>query len=357
MSTKAESPPATPTSYGRQSCSLTSGHRGVPGAILAGVSIGATLAEARQGAGLTVAEVSARTRIRESLIRAIEHDEFDGCGGDVYARGHIRAIAAVVGADPEWLISEYDAPLPDGGPAGLDDLFEPPSPRRPPGRGGGRRHGWLVPVAMLCCLVVTVFVAYQVTAGAGGSPRPDARASSTGGAGAAHSRPSHAATPSPVSSPPAPTVVPVTQLTPVSAAAFGPQGTPDGDYPQGASLALSGDPATPWHTDWYATARFGNLQAGTGLLLDLGRMVTATRVTIHLGSTPGADLQVRAGTTPNGLSVVAKASDAGGVVRLPLASHPHLRYVLIWFTLLPPDSAGTYQADISGVTVTALLPP
>jgi hypothetical protein len=145
----------------------------------------------------------------------------------------------------------------------------------------------------------------------------------------------------------------VTELTPVSAEAFGPDGTSDGDNPQGASQALSGDPAAPWHTSWYTTARFGNLQAGTGLLVDLGRVVRATRVTIELGSTPGADLQVRAGTSAANLHTVARRSDAGGTIRLRLASHPRARYLLIWFTLLPPDSAGTYQAYVSRVTVTA----
>ena len=73
------------------------------------VSIGAALAEARQRAGLTVAQVSERTRIRETVIRGIERDNYSGCGGDFYARGHIRAIAKAVGADPGPLVEEYDA--------------------------------------------------------------------------------------------------------------------------------------------------------------------------------------------------------------------------------------------------------
>jgi transcriptional regulator with XRE-family HTH domain len=319
------------------------------------VSIGATLAGARQEAGLTVADVSARTYIRQSLIQAIEHDDFGGCGGDVYARGHIRAIATVVGADADALISDYDMAHHYGGHAPLDDLLRPPPPPAPV-PPGGRRHGWLVPVLMLCCLVGVVAVAYQLT-GSLGAKRPEAAASSKRPAAPAHApsqgspRPSHAkATPTP---PPAPAAVPVTQLTPVSAAAFGPGGTSDGDNSQNASLALSGDPDTPWHTDWYTTARFGNLQAGTGLLVDLGRTVTATKVTIKLGSTPGADLQIRAGTTATDLRTVASAANAGGTTALRLTSHPRARYVLVWFTLLPPDAAGTYQATVSGVTVTA----
>jgi Helix-turn-helix domain len=311
----------------------------VPRAILADVSIGGSLAEARHRAGLTVADVSARTRIRETLVRAIEHDEFDGLGGDFYARGHIRAIAEVVGEDPRRLVGEYDATHPGSRPVALEDL-----PARPPRR-------WLAPTFYLVCLVVVGFAAIWWTRGTGGSAAPaDAslgRAAARAPTASAGLRPA----PGLVSPTPPPAQVPAAQVTPVSATAFGPGGTSNGDNPQGAYLALSGDPATPWHTDWYSTARFGNLQGGTGLLLDLGQTMTAAGVTIQLGSIPGADLQVRAGPTLSDMPVVAGVTDAGGTVRLPLASHPEVRYLLIWFSLLPPDSAGTYQAYVSSVTV------
>ena len=314
------------------------------------MSIGGTLAEERHRSGLTVADVSARTRIREGLIRAIEHDEFDVCGGDFYARGHIRAIAAVVGADPGRLIGEYDAEHPSARPVTLEEL-----PSRPPSSGprGAGRPRWVAPVVYMLCLAVVGFFAIWLTSGKGSPPaaasagRAATHPAASGGS-PARSRP--APTASPASSLP-PTAAPVTEVVPVSAVPFGPDGTSDGDDPQDAQLALSGDPATPWHTDWYATARFANLQKGTGLLLDLGHTVTAQSVTIRLGSTPGADLQLRAGTALPGLPVVASAADAGGTVRLDLASRPQIRYLLIWFTLLPPDPAGTYQAYISSVTV------
>jgi transcriptional regulator with XRE-family HTH domain len=72
------------------------------------VRIGEALAGARRQADLTVAEVSERTRIRATIIRAIENDDYSACGGDFYARGHIRSIAKAVGTDPEQLIHEYD---------------------------------------------------------------------------------------------------------------------------------------------------------------------------------------------------------------------------------------------------------
>ena len=71
--------------------------------------IGEFLAAARQRAGLSVAQVSERTSIRETIITSIESGDYSACGGDFYARGHIRAIARVVGADAEPLIREYDA--------------------------------------------------------------------------------------------------------------------------------------------------------------------------------------------------------------------------------------------------------
>jgi cytoskeletal protein RodZ len=94
------------------------------------VSIGDTLAEARRQAGLTLTQVSQQTRIRESIIRSIEQGDFSSCGGDFYARGHIRSIAAVVGVDPVPLIREYDQE--HGAPGGMRaaQIFEPATPIR-----------------------------------------------------------------------------------------------------------------------------------------------------------------------------------------------------------------------------------
>ena len=94
------------------------------------MSIGDTLAEARRQAGLTLTQVSEQTRIRESIIRSIEQGDFSSCGGDFYARGHIRSIAGVVGADPVPLVREYDEE--HGAPGGMRaaQIFEPSTPIR-----------------------------------------------------------------------------------------------------------------------------------------------------------------------------------------------------------------------------------
>ncbi|MFE3072883.1 helix-turn-helix domain-containing protein [Streptomyces sp. NPDC059247] len=99
-------------------------------------SIGRALQQTRIAAGLTVEEVSASTRVRIPIVHAIEEDDFSRCGGDVYARGHIRTLARAVGLDPAPLIEQYDAE--HGGrpaPTPAAPLFEAerirPEPRRP----------------------------------------------------------------------------------------------------------------------------------------------------------------------------------------------------------------------------------
>jgi hypothetical protein len=52
------------------------------------------------------------------------------------------------------------------------------------------------------------------------------------------------------------------------------------------------------------------------------------------------------------LTTVATEAGAGGTVQLKLNSPAQARYVLIWFTQLAPDGAGTYQAKVYNIAVT-----
>ncbi|UUU30493.1 DUF4115 domain-containing protein [Streptomyces sp. CA-210063] len=71
-------------------------------------SIGRALQQARIAAGLTVDDVSNATRVRIAIVHAIEQDDFAPCGGDVYARGHIRTLARAVRIDPVPLLAQFD---------------------------------------------------------------------------------------------------------------------------------------------------------------------------------------------------------------------------------------------------------
>ncbi len=139
-------------------------------------------------------------------------------------------------------------------------------------------------------------------------------------------------------------------LQPRSAQAFDPYGRPDND--QLAPLAIDRSLTTAWQTEWYASPAFGNLQPGTGLMLDMGRMVTITGAQILLAAPRGADFQLRAGMSAGSLEdlpVLASQTGAGGWVRIRLSAPVHARYVVIWFTRLPADSSGTFQVSVFDV--------
>lgn len=91
------------------------------------MSIGQALSGARRDAGLSIDDISAKTRLRATVVRAIEADDFSLCGGDFYARGHIRTLAGLVGLDPAPLLAEYDAtvgPKDDGHLTTTGQLYE-----------------------------------------------------------------------------------------------------------------------------------------------------------------------------------------------------------------------------------------
>jgi cytoskeletal protein RodZ len=497
------------------------------------VTVGETLTEARNQAGLSVDELSERTRIRGTIIRSIEQDDYDACGGDLYVRGYVRAIAGAVGIDAQPLIREYDearssgqyepangstgrharglpsAPGPgtavaadaapgepapgepapgesapaadsaaatrfdlspvdevppvsgaapasheagrDSAEAGVpvsedpavtafdlppitDDMIYPLPVEPVPGTGAGAPSAALprgseetrfdlppmtedlmaagydlrpgpqssAPGADATSILpppgadpagppaagprppaardgddgkgrrtlVGVVVIVLVLAGAGflgvrlaggGTASRNTAATSPAAPAASASAPSVApasasaaasasasATASSSAAPPA--AQPATALAVKSATAFGPDGTSDGDNPAKAGGALGGA-AQPWSTQWYTTPSFGMLKHGTGLLVSLRQTASVTSVRIYLSSYRGAKLQLRAGTSVQDLHTVATAGNAGGEVKLTLSQPTSARYLLIWFTSLPPDGAGHYAETVSRVVV------
>jgi cytoskeletal protein RodZ len=225
--------------------------------------------------------------------------------------------------------------------------------------------------AMLAVVILAVLgvAGYKVASGVGGKSRVAAITVSTSAASAqsrAGSVPSSAsaqasapasASPSvsPSSASPSPSQITVAARTlkPSGVTAVGPGGAA-GDDEAAADYVLDGSTSTAWQTDWYATPEFGGLQTGTGLLINMGQSVTITSVQVTLGSEAGLDFQIRVGdsSSVSKLTTVATEAGAGGTVRLTLTPPAQARYVLIWFTKLASDGAGTYQAKVYNVSVT-----
>jgi cytoskeleton protein RodZ len=73
------------------------------------MTLGEFLQQARENAGLSVDELAHIVNLRPGLIRAMESNDFLPCGGDTYARGHIRNISQITGANAQELLTMYDA--------------------------------------------------------------------------------------------------------------------------------------------------------------------------------------------------------------------------------------------------------
>ncbi|MDQ6649891.1 MAG: helix-turn-helix domain-containing protein [Actinomycetota bacterium] len=162
------------------------------------MSIGETLVAARAHKGLSVEDVSASTRIRSTLVRKIEADDFTGLGGDVYARGHLRSIATFVGLDPVPLVAEFDR-MHGGAPAGppAAQIFEPESTR--PERSG---PNWAAAMVVALLIVIAIAAAPLVS----GLFRPASKATVAADKTAGPA-PAPAPTPTPSASGPAPDAV------------------------------------------------------------------------------------------------------------------------------------------------------
>jgi cytoskeletal protein RodZ len=98
-------------------------------------SAGVQLRAARESAGLSVAEVAARTRIPQRHLEAIERDDFNALPSTTYSVGFARAFARIVGADEVAIAATVRAQLEQTGrERHAYQAFEPADPARVPPR-------------------------------------------------------------------------------------------------------------------------------------------------------------------------------------------------------------------------------
>ena len=72
------------------------------------MNLGSLIAKAREGAALSIEDLAGATSIRPALLRDIESNDFSHCGGQTYARGHIRNIAKCLKADETEFLRIYE---------------------------------------------------------------------------------------------------------------------------------------------------------------------------------------------------------------------------------------------------------
>jgi cytoskeletal protein RodZ len=72
------------------------------------MTLGMTIRDAREAARVSIESLSESTSIRIGLLMKMESNDFSNCGGDTYARGHLRNIAQRIGFNAQILIDLYN---------------------------------------------------------------------------------------------------------------------------------------------------------------------------------------------------------------------------------------------------------
>jgi cytoskeleton protein RodZ len=118
-------------------------------------SPGAMLRSARESRGLSIEEAADRLRLNEALVLAMEEDRFGLLGAPVFARGHLRNYAALVGAAEADILAAFD----------VGDVPEPtflPALDRTPVRHRRSRAGWVAAaIALAAAIAVASYFAMR----------------------------------------------------------------------------------------------------------------------------------------------------------------------------------------------------
>jgi putative peptidoglycan lipid II flippase len=151
-------------------------------------------------------------------------------------------------------------------------------------------------------------------------------------------------------------------LKPVSASVYNPLGDPNDDDPSGTPAAIDGDTSTAWHTSFYVdNPIFGGTKAGSGLIIDMGRQVRLSQLTVQFGATCCTHVQIELGNSKDGTKAdplpgftqVQTSASAANSTTFDVTSKATGRYVLIWITDLPPlaGQSDHFETLIYNVTV------
>ena len=130
------------------------------------------------------------------------------------------------------------------------------------------------------------------------------------------------------------------------ATSFDPEGDQE-ENPATVGYVADGDPSTAWKSDRY-NDNFPKFKSGVGVYLDLGK---ARKVRgVKVAATAGYAAQIFVADRPSpDLAGWGKPRSAGGTGTFTVGG-PQGRYVLVWFTSLPPTEGG-YKVEVSEITV------
>ena len=140
------------------------------------MTLGSTIRDAREAARISLESLSDSTRIRMGLLTEMEDNNFKHCGGDTYARGHLRNIANRIGLNPQILLDLYDDQHSTEKRAMQDLLVENNIMQVPREK---KTISWKVPALISVTVLFVIASAQIITSNQSSSPAPAPTVSSS----------------------------------------------------------------------------------------------------------------------------------------------------------------------------------
>ncbi|MTA26859.1 MAG: DUF4115 domain-containing protein, partial [Actinobacteria bacterium] len=140
------------------------------------MSLGSMITKARRDAGFSIDDLSDATNIRSALLREMEADQFTNCGGETYARGHLRNIAKKLNIDAQPFLETYET---EQGQSvrSIQDLWVENSLMEEPGEP--RKVSWKVLAGISIASLLVIGLAQVIFTSSSESPIPTPITTST----------------------------------------------------------------------------------------------------------------------------------------------------------------------------------
>lgn len=222
--------------------------------------------------------------------------------------------------------------------------YEPPAPLLPAEAGAP-------PTSAQKGVVLALFAAFVVIAGALGILGASKIGSNTDlGAILGETTPRRSATTS--SAPPTADKPGETSPLAISAATgYDPEGGGNENNALAAKV-YDEDPNSYWQTEGYQGPGFAGLKSGVGVLLDMGQVVTPTKINLSL-PTPSS-FEIYLGNEPDkagATKIGASDGEVKGDVSITTDGATSGQYLIVWFTSAPQVADGSYRATLGEISV------
>ncbi len=142
-----------------------------------------------------------------------------------------------------------------------------------------------------------------------------------------------------------------------NAADFDPFGNPPAEHPEDVPRAFDGDPRTDWSTEQYrGSARFGGLKVGVGLWFDVGADARVDLLELDLARAGGSFEVYAVDELPDAVDGLVgwgrprfTVAEAETPTVIDVSQLGDRRFWLVWFTSLPKNDSGLFQATVREV--------